>query len=187
MAMRISLLLMLCAAFVARGDEAKLLVTRINENSFYVAGYSIRTNNADETAGRGKIGTLWQSFVQENLGATIPDRIDHDLIAVYSDYSVDENGDYTYLLGARVSCIDHLRAGMTFRRVIAAPYAVLTTRVGPLVAVLQAEWKKIWRATAAELGGQRAFVTDYEVYDRRSADPQLAQVEIHVGLKPDRN
>jgi predicted transcriptional regulator YdeE len=187
MALRVSFLLLFCAAFVARGDEETLSVTRIDEDSFYVAGYSIRTNNPDETSGRGKIGRLWQTFVRENLAATIPDRIDHDLIVVYSDYAGDENGDYTYLLGARVSSIDHLRAGMTFRRVIAAPYAVLTTRTGPLVEVLQAEWKKIWRASADQLGGKRAFATDYEIYDQRTADPTRAQVEIHIGLKPDRN
>jgi hypothetical protein len=38
--------------------------------------------------------------------------------------------------------------------------------------------------TPAELGGKRAFVTDYEVYDEHSANMQSAQVEIHVGLAP---
>lgn len=186
MALRVLLLLMFCVAFPGRGEEEVLTVTRINESTFYVAGYSVRTNNADETSGRGKIGRLWQRFIQENLAATIPDRIDHDLIAVYSDYASDENGDYTYLLGARVSSIDHLGTGMAVRKVIAAPYAVLTTRAGPLVEVLQARWGTIWKATAAELGGRRAFATDYELYDQRSADPQRAQVEIHISLKPDR-
>jgi predicted transcriptional regulator YdeE len=50
--------------------------------------------------------------------------------------------------------------------------------------VLQAEWKKIWAMQPGELGGQRAFLTDYEIYDTRSANPQNAQVEIHVGLRP---
>ena len=39
----------------------------------------------------------------------------------------------------------------------------------------------------AELGGKRAFQTDYEIYDRRSANPKQAQVEIHIGLKPGNN
>jgi predicted transcriptional regulator YdeE len=33
-----------------------------------------------------------------------------------------------------------------------------------------------------ELGGKRAFVTDYEIYDKRTEDSQDAQVEIHIGL-----
>ncbi|MGB0074244.1 MAG: hypothetical protein WBA18_06945 [Terracidiphilus sp.] len=48
--------------------------------------------------------------------------------------------------------------------------------------VLQTAWAHIWKMTPAELGGRRAFVTDYEIYDARSANMQSAQVEIHVGL-----
>jgi predicted transcriptional regulator YdeE len=35
-----------------------------------------------------------------------------------------------------------------------------------------------------ELGGARAFVTDYEIYDKRTENSQNAQVEIHIGLIP---
>src|SRR5215469_7711492 len=156
----------------------------VPEEAFYVAGYSIRTNNAKEASGQGVIGMLWQRFYQENLGAAIPSRTDSALTIVYSDYASDEKGDYTYTLGARVSSVDHLPAGITFRKVVAGDYAVLPTDTGPLVQVLQAEWKKIWAMTPEELGGRRAFVTDYEIYDKRSADPQHAQVEIHIGLEP---
>jgi len=36
----------------------------------------------------------------------------------------------------------------------------------------------------AELGGRRAFITDYEIYDQRTENSQEAQVEIHIGLAP---
>jgi predicted transcriptional regulator YdeE len=36
-----------------------------------------------------------------------------------------------------------------------------------------------------DLGGRRAFLTDYEVYDQRTSNPQQAQVEIHIGLVPE--
>jgi predicted transcriptional regulator YdeE len=35
-----------------------------------------------------------------------------------------------------------------------------------------------------QLGGKRAFITDYEIYDQRTANSQDAQVEIHIGLMP---
>jgi predicted transcriptional regulator YdeE len=154
------------------------------EQPFYVAGYQVRTNNANEMSGHGEIGKLWQRFLQENLAAQISNRVDAATIVVYSDYASDEKGAYTYLLGARVTSADHLPAGMTFKRIVPGPYAVLTTAQGPLVDVLQVEWKKIWTMHPAELGGKRAFLTDYEVYDARSANPQQAQVEIHIGLQP---
>ena len=155
----------------------------IQQEAFYVAGYSVRTNNAKEARGQGEIGKLWQRFFQENLDAAIPNRTDSALTVVYSDYASDEKGDYTYTLGARVSSVDHLPAGLTYRKVAAGNYAVLTTDTGPLVEVVQAEWKKIWAMTPQGLGGKRAFLTDYEIYDQRSADPQHAQVEIHIGLR----
>lgn len=156
----------------------------IREDSFYVAGYEIRTNNAREMTGQGEIGKLWQKVMQGNLAAQIPNRTDPALIVVYSDYASDEKGDFNYLLGARVSSVDHLPVGMTYRKLAPGPYTVFVTDQGPLVDVLQAEWKKIWAMPPEQMGGKRAFLTDYEIYDQRSADQKHAQIEIHIGLKP---
>ena len=152
---------------------------------FYVAGYLVRTNNADEMNGKSKIGPLWGRFMQENLAAQIPNRTDAALTVVYSNYAGDEKGDYDYLLGARVTSIDHLPAGMSWRKVETGPYAVILTDKGAMPGVLQAAWARIWKMTPTELGGKRTFATDYEVYDQRSANPQDAQVEIHIGLAAD--
>ena len=154
-----------------------------SEDSFYVAGFSARTNNAKEASGQGVIGKLWQDFYAKNLGAQIPNRIGADTIVVYSDYASDEKGDYTYLLGARVSAIDHLPARLTYRKIVPGSYAVLTTDRGPVTEVVPAQWRKIWGMPAEELGGRRAFLTDYEVYDHRAADPRNAQVEFHIGIQ----
>jgi len=150
----------------------------------YVAGFLVRTTNAKEMAGNGEIGKLWTKFMQQNLGAQIPNRIGQSLMVVYSDYASDEKGEYTYLLGAPVSTVDGLPSSLSFRRTPPGSYAVLTTTQGPLVQVLQSAWKQIWTSTPAQLGGPRAFVADYEIYDQRSADPNNAQVEIHIGLRP---
>jgi predicted transcriptional regulator YdeE len=150
---------------------------------FYVAGWLVRTNNADEmSGGNGKIGPLWQRVMGQNLVAQIPHRIDGALIVVYSNYASDEKGDYDYLLGARVNSIENLPAGMTWKKVDPGTYAVILTDKGQMPGVLQAAWARIWQMTPAELGGKRAFVTDYEIYDERSANPQSAQVEIRVGV-----
>jgi predicted transcriptional regulator YdeE len=72
---------------------------------------------------------------------------------------------------------------MAYRKIVAGPYPVFTTRTGPLVEVLREEWKTIWSTRPRELGGHRAFATDYEIYDQRSANPERALIEIHIGLK----
>ena len=150
----------------------------------YVAGYPVRTSNAKEMAGNGEIGKLWARFFQENLGAQIPNRTGENLMVVYSDYASDEKGEYSYLLGAPVNSIDHLPAGVSYRKIPAGQYAVITTEQGPVAAVLQAAWKRIWAMPPAELGGQRTFLEDYEIYDQRASDPNNSQVEIHVGIRP---
>ncbi|MGB0064957.1 MAG: GyrI-like domain-containing protein [Terracidiphilus sp.] len=154
------------------------------EMPFYVAGWQVRTNNADEIGGHGKIGPLWQRLMQQDLAAQIPNRTDGALMVVYSNYASDENGAYDYLVGGRVGGVDHLPAGMTWRKIEPGNYAVILTDKGQMPGVLQAAWARIWKMTPEELGGKRRFVTDYEIYDERSANRQSAQVEIHVGLTP---
>ena len=176
--------LLFCVASQSPQQAGGLPLKTVTEEPLYVAGYQVRTKNADEMSGHGEIGKLWQRYFQQNLAAQIPDRKDAATIAVYFDYASDEKGEYNYLLGARVTSVAHLPAGMAFKRIAAGHYAVLTTAKGPLVDVLQSEWKKIWSMPPDELGGTRAFLTDYEVYDDRSANPQQSQVEIHIGLKP---
>jgi predicted transcriptional regulator YdeE len=151
---------------------------------FYVAGWQVRTNNADEASGKSKIGPLWQRFMQQNLAAQIPNRSDGAFIVVYSNYASDEKSEYDYLLGARVSSVDNLPSGMIWKKVEPGAYAVILTDKGQMPGVLQAAWARIWKMSPAELGGKRAFVTDYEIYDERSANRQSAQVEIHIGLAP---
>jgi predicted transcriptional regulator YdeE len=165
-------------------QESPLVMTRDQvQQPFYVAGLLVRTNNADEMSGHGKIGPLWQRFLQQNFASQIPDRADAAFTVVYSNYASDEKGDYDYVLGARVSSLDHLPAGMSWRRVEPGNYAVLLTEKGPMPGVLQAAWAKIWQMPTSEMGGKRAFATDYEIYDARSADPSSAQVEIHIGIR----
>jgi predicted transcriptional regulator YdeE len=152
------------------------------ETPFYVAGILVRTKNAAEANGQGKIGPLWQRFMQQNLARQIPHRADAAFTVVYCNYASDEKGDYDYLLGARVNSVEHLPAGMSWRQVEPATYAIFLTEKGPMPGVLQAEWARIWQMTPADLGGRRAFRTDYEIYDQRSANPHDPQIEIHIGL-----
>jgi predicted transcriptional regulator YdeE len=176
---------LLTLGFISVGQQAlDSDVKKDMQESFYVAGCSVRTNNAKEMSGQGEIGKLWQRFMEQNLGARIPGRVDSSLIVVYSDYASDEKGDYTYTLGARARLLDELPPGMSYRKIVPGPYAVFTTEQGPLVPVLQAAWQKIWTMSPSRMGGKRAFITDYEVYDHRAANPQSSQVQIHIGLAP---
>ena len=53
---------------------------------FYIAGLTARTHNAHEMSGKGKIGNIWQQFLQPHLVSKIPNKMGVDLIAAYTDY-----------------------------------------------------------------------------------------------------
>ena len=148
-----------------------------------VVGISQRTNNAAETGPAGVIGKTWGRFMKEDLLQKIPNRTDTGIVAVYTDYASDKDGDYLFVLGARVKDAGPVPTGMVLKRIPAGRYAVITSEKGPVNAVVPAAWKRIWSMSRGELGGERAYKADYEVYDQRVADQQNAQVEIRVGLR----
>src|ERR1700744_987884 len=103
---------------------------------FYVAGLTARTNNAHEMSGKGKIGDVWQTFLQPNMAVKIPNKIGVDLIAVYTDYETDHTGHYTYLLGVPVVSAESLPAKLTVRHVPGGRYAMFSSERGPVTQVI---------------------------------------------------
>jgi predicted transcriptional regulator YdeE len=152
-------------------------------SGFYVVGITARTNNAQEMSGNGRIGDVWQTFLQPSLVAKIPNKIGVDPIAIYTDYETDHRGHYTYLLGVPTSSTDALPAHLTVKHIPAGRYAVFTSGRGPITQVVPEIWQRIWSMSPEELGGTRSFKTDFEIYDQRAADPQNAQIDVYVGLR----
>lgn len=74
----------------------------MHEPGFRVIGISTRTANAIEISGRGVIGKQWDRFMKEGLLGKIPDRVDANILALYTDYESDHSGAYTFILGAKV-------------------------------------------------------------------------------------
>jgi predicted transcriptional regulator YdeE len=175
-------LLLISAAPQTRRHPARPMVNSEERKAFYVAGLARRTNNAKEAAGEGEIGKVWLEFTQGHVGDKIPHPLDDNLIAVYTDYESDQHGDYTYLLGKKVSDLSDLPAGLVGRYVPSGRYATFVSEKGPLLQVVPQVWQRIWSMSVAALGGKRAFEADYEVYDERAQDPQNGQVDVYVGL-----
>lgn len=151
--------------------------------SFTVIGISCRTNNAKEASGQGCIGKQWARLFTENILDKIPHREDKNTIAVYTDYASDNDGEYTYVLGAKVKNDAVAPAGMVKVTVPAGRYAKFTSDVGPAPVVVPANWKKIWATAKTQPGGDRLYKTDFEVYDQRASDPQKTQMDIYVGVR----
>ena len=44
-------------------------------------------------------------------------------------------------------------------------------------------WQQIWKMSAADFGGERAYIADFEVYDERSSDHNNVTLDIYIGVK----
>jgi predicted transcriptional regulator YdeE len=154
-----------------------------NAQGFTVIGISVRTNNAREQTPEGAIGKQWQRFFQEGLLGKIPNKTDSNIIAAYTQYAGDHTGDYTFVLGARVSSDKEIPKGMVAVKVPSGKYAVFTSEKGPAYKVVPATWWHINSLPKSSTGGDRLYQTDFEVYDQRAADPANSQVDVYVGIK----
>jgi predicted transcriptional regulator YdeE len=155
----------------------------VGEAGFTVIGIAERTTNVKEMTSDGVIGKQWARFMQDNLLAEIPNRSEGSIVAVMTDYASDKDGEYTHLIGARVTSAAEVPPGMVAKKVPAGRYAIFTSEKGPVVKVVVGTWQRIWSTPKASPGGDRAYQADYEVYDQRAADPEDAQVDIHIGIR----
>ena len=157
--------------------------TVVHKDGFTVIGILVRTSNAREMTADGVIGKQWARLMQEGLLAKIPNKADHSIIAVYTDYASDHIGEYTFLLGARVTSDADVPTGMVARQIPGGKFAVFTSEKGPPQHVVPATWMKINSLPKTAVGGDRTYKADYEIYDERAKDPQNAVVDEYVGIK----
>lgn len=102
---------------------------------------------------------------------------------VYTNYEGDFNGDYTFFIGEEVTSVDKVADGMETLVIPAQQYVKFTNKPGPMPGVCIAMWQNIWKMSDAELGGKRAYIADFEVYDERSADHNHVELDIYIGIK----
>lgn len=176
-------LLALLGVFTSQRERAASRRQIVFEPSFTVVGISARTTNAQEMSGRGIIGKMWQRFMSEQILEKIPNRADSSILALYTNYESDANGAYSFVLGAKVTSDKTIPSGMIAVKVPAGKYSVLTTDRGPTSKVVPEAWARIWSLSKSQLGGDRAYKTDFELYGPQAADSQNAEVQIHVGIK----
>jgi predicted transcriptional regulator YdeE len=155
----------------------------IEPSSFVVIGIETRTNNSAESTSDGAIPKQWQRLFQEGVLNRIPDRLDQSVVAVYTNYASDWNGDYTYILGAKVKPGTKAPAGMVAVSIPAGKYVGFISAQGPSPQVVPDTWKQVWAYFQVPGNPPRAYGADYEVYDDM-ADPNNVQVKLFIGVKP---
>ncbi len=151
--------------------------------AFSVIGIEARTTNVKEMSSEGIIGKQWHRAISENMFDRIPNRTDTNVLALYTDYESDANGEYSFLVGTKVNTNTSVPEELRIKEVPAQRYAVFMSEQGPIQQIVPEVWQRIWSTHASEMGGKRSYIADFEVYDERSMDPQNAIVEVWVGIK----
>jgi predicted transcriptional regulator YdeE len=155
----------------------------VEQEGFTVVGIAVRTSNAEQVTAARPIGKQWERLFKEGVLAAIPNKEDGNIVAVYSEYASDKDGEYTYLLGARVRKVESVPAGMTVENVPAGRYAVFTSQRGPVEKVVVETWRRVWETPKNALGGDRTYKEDFEVYDQRAQNPAEAVVDLYVAVR----
>lgn len=148
-------------------------------------GLSLRTNNVTEQDPvNGKIFPAIQRYFHGDLATQMPGRkAPGTTFCAYTDYESDHTGDYTYFIGEEVESLDNVPAGLDTLIIPPQTYAKFTTDPGPMPSVISDAWLAIWNMSQEELGGARAYLTDFEIYDERAADHNQIVLDVCIGIK----
>lgn len=157
----------------------------VDRPAFRLMGLAARTSNAAEgDPATAKIKTLWERFSFESLPGHIPHQTTPGVIyGLYCDFEAGVEGAYTVLAGCEVRAGAEAPGTLETRDVPAARYAVFTSPRGPMPDIVIDAWSEIWAMGPEQLGGERAFSGDFEVYDERAVHTHDAQIEIWISLK----
>ena len=91
---------------ISQTKNSKTMNNQIIEK-FSVIGISVRTTNENGQSAKD-IEALWGKFWGEEIQNQIPNKINDDIYAVYTDYETDFNGPYTLIIGLTVNTLENI-------------------------------------------------------------------------------
>lgn len=139
-----------------------------------VVGLTARTNNAAPDMG-AVIGGLWNRFFGDGVYMAIDQKVNDKTMGIYTDYTGNENDDYSVVVACEVNTADTVPNGAVVKKIPAGRYAKFEV-TGHQQAAVAEFWQQLW---AMKL--PRAYVCDFEEY--QNCDPENALIHIYIGLK----
>ena len=121
-----------------------------------------------------------ERFFNQNILAGIPNKINGNVLAVYTDYEGDYTQPYSWILGAEVSSLDEIPAGLVGKVIPESKYAVFTTS-GEFPQGLIAAWQAIWQSNLS-----RSYTADFELYSSNFDPQRHPEVKVYIAIKGDR-
>lgn len=146
-----------------------------------IIGIDCRTSNAPGAAPQD-IPKLWGRFYGEDILSQIPNKVSHEVIALYCDYEGDYTQPYSVLIGCPVSSVDAIPQGMAAKTIPASFYALFRA-IGEHPQALIETWGNIWQQPSLE----RTYTGDYEVYSEKLFSKSPQEVEVYVAVQKNTN
>lgn len=153
--------------------EAKMSYTIEQKRQKYFIGLELRTNNEECSEA---MPVHKDKFFKENILAKIPNKMNGDLLALYTDYAGDYTKPYSWILGCEVSSLDLVPDGLVGKEIPASKYAVFISQ-GEFPQGLIATWQAIWNANLS-----RSYTTDYEVYPPNFHPQENPEVKVYIAI-----
>ncbi|HEX2934112.1 MAG TPA: GyrI-like domain-containing protein [Bacteroidales bacterium] len=143
---------------------------------FDVIGIAVRTTNENGQSAKD-LGNLWARFMTEKIADKIPNKVDHSIYCIYTDYEKDFTKPYTAIIGCKVERLDEIPEGLTGKRIQGAEYAKFIAKGNDMQKMVGEAWYTIWNTDLA-----RKYTADFEVYSEKSYRTEGAEVDIYVSV-----
>ena len=144
-------------------------------NNFKIIGISTQTTNENGQSIQD-VEALWNRFWNENIVAQVPNKVNEDIYAVYTDYESDYMR-YTLISGVPVSSLDDIPNDFVGREILVGNSEKFTSK-GKMPEAILKTWSEIW--TNKKL--KRAYRADVTVHGKKYFDGKNAEVETFISI-----
>lgn len=144
---------------------------------FYVIGISIRTTNKNGQSAKD-IETLWDKFWGEEIQKRIPNKVNDDIYAVYTEYETDFTGPYTVIIGLPVSSLENIPKGLVGITIEKTVYQKFVSK-GKMPEAILNTWMEIWQNENLS----RSYKSDFTIHGEKYYDGDDAEVETFISIK----
>lgn len=138
----------------------------------FIVGLAVRTDNEKAMKNIPELTAKFQDGWQEKIKNCVND----DIVCAYMEYDEDYTKPYTFIIGCVVSSCDVIPAGMVCKELVGGIYAKIEV-FGEYPDSLIAAWESIW-----DLDIERAYTTDFEVYDQHFTEENDYYFNIYLAL-----
>lgn len=149
---------------------------KVTIEPFKMIGIAVRTSNEGNQA-MVDIPNQWKKFQMEQVHSKIPNKLQEEVIGAYTNYEGDHNKPYDFIIGCKVSDFSKVPEGMSTYEFDGGAYNAFVSKGNLLEGAITKTWYEIW-----QMGLNRSYQADFEVYGEKAQDFTNAEVDMYIGV-----